>query len=113
MPAAGEDKSNANPNNIFLLSKAQNHMFLLSLYLEKTIKNHQNFLAKDLKDQFIGMNIKQKVRIKIRQINKGISSNLVLLELIDYLFQFIKIKMPVLKHLKLLDIIYQKALKNL
>ena len=26
--------------------------------------NHQNFLAKDLKNQFIGMNIKQKVKMK-------------------------------------------------
>ena len=83
-------------------------MFLLSLYLLKTIKNYQNFLAKDLKDQFIRMNIKQKVRIKIRKINIDIFSNLFLLELIDYFSQFIKIKMPILKDLKLPDIIYQK-----
>ena len=44
-------------------------MFLLSLYLQKTIKNCQNVLAKDLKDQFIGMNIKQKVRTLIQQMN--------------------------------------------
>ena len=83
-------------------------MFLLSLYLLKTIKNYQNFLAKDLKDQFIRMNIKQKVRIKIRKINIDIFSNLFLLELIDYFSQFIKIKMPILKDLMLPDIIYQK-----
>ena len=83
-------------------------MFLLSLYLLKTIKNYQNFLAKDLKDQFIRMNIKQKVRIKIRKINIDIFSNLFLLELTDYFSQFIKIKMPILKDLKLPDIIYQK-----
>ena len=47
----------------FLLSKTQNYMCLSSLYQQKTIKNYQNFLAKDLKDQFIGMNIK-KVRKK-------------------------------------------------
>ena len=34
-------------------------MFLFSLYQQETIKNYQNFLVKDLKDQFIGMNIKQ------------------------------------------------------
>ena len=43
-------------------------MFLSSLYQQKTIKNDQNFLAKDLKDQCIRMNIKQTVRIKIRQM---------------------------------------------
>ena len=52
---------------LFLLSKTQNSIFLLSLYQQETTKNYQNFLAKNLKDQLIGMNIKQKVRIKIRQ----------------------------------------------
>ena len=49
---------------LFLLSKKQNYMFHLYLYKQETIKNYQNFLGKDLKDQFIGMNVKQKVRIK-------------------------------------------------
>ena len=40
-------------------------MFLLSFYELKAIENCLNFLAKDLKDQFIGMNIKQKLRTKI------------------------------------------------
>ena len=44
-------------------------MLLLSLYQQKTITNYQNVLAKDLKDQCIGMNIKQKVRIKMRDRN--------------------------------------------
>ena len=61
-------------------------MFLLQLYQQRTIKNHQNFLAKDLKDQFIGMNIKQKVRIKIQQMNIDISWNQILLDSIDCLF---------------------------
>ena len=43
----------------FLLLKAQHYMPLLSLYQQNTIKNYQNFLAKDLKDQFIGMTIKK------------------------------------------------------
>ena len=38
-------------------------------------ENYQNFLAKDLEDQIIGMNIKEKVRIKIRQMNIHIFSN--------------------------------------
>ena len=49
-------------------------------------KNYQNFLAKDLKDQFIGMNIKQKVRIKIQKVSLDIFSNQIFLESIDYLF---------------------------
>ena len=59
---------------------------MLSLYQEETIKNYQNVLVKDLKDQFIRMNIKPKVRIKIRQMNIGIFSNQFLLKSIDYLF---------------------------
>ena len=43
-------------------------------------KNYQNFLAKYLKDQFLGMNAKQKVRIKIRQMNIDILPNQILLE---------------------------------
>ena len=49
---------------LVLLSKTQNYMPLQSSFQKKTIKNYQNFLGKDLKYQFIGMNIKHKVRIK-------------------------------------------------
>ena len=38
------------------------------------------------KDQFIGMNIKQKLRIKIRQMSSEIFSNQILLESRYYLF---------------------------
>ena len=47
-------------------------MSLLYLYQHKTTKKCQNFLVKDLKDQYIGMNMKQKARIKIRQMNTDI-----------------------------------------
>ena len=47
------------------------------------MKSYQNFLAKDLKDEFIGMNIKQKMRLKIEQMNIDIFSNQILLEQID------------------------------
>ena len=50
-------------------------MSLLLLYQQKTIKNYKNFIAKDLKDQCIGMNIQQKVRTKMWQANKDIFSN--------------------------------------
>ena len=45
-----------------------------------------NFLVKDLKDQFIGMNKKQKGRIRIQQRNIDICSNQVFVVLIDFLF---------------------------
>ena len=62
-----------------------------------------------MKDPFIRANIKQKLRIKIQQINTDIFSNQVLLKLIDYFFYCIQIKMTVLKDLELKGIIYQKA----
>ena len=71
---------------LFLLSRTQNYMLLLSLYQQKIIKKYQNFLEKDLKDQFSGMNIKQKGKIKIRQMNIDVFWDQTLLELIDYLF---------------------------
>ena len=43
----------------FLLLKTQNYLFLYLPYQQKVIKNYQNFLAKDFKDQLIGMNVKQ------------------------------------------------------
>ena len=46
-----------------------------SLYQQKTVRNYQNFLAKDLKDQCTGMNIKQKLRTKIQQMSINIFSN--------------------------------------
>ena len=84
-------------------------MFQLQLYRQETIKNYYNFLAKDLKDQFTGMNIKQKVRIKMRQMNINIFSNQILLESTNYLFLFIQIKITILAYLKLEDITYQKV----
>ena len=69
-------------------------MFLSSLYQQKTIKNYENSLAKNLKDQSIGMNIKQKIRIDV-------FSNQTLYVLTDCSFQFIQ---------KPEDIIYQKVL---
>ena len=63
-----------------------------------------------MKDEFIGTNIKQKVRLKILQMNKDIFSGQISLELIDYLLQVIQTKMKILKDLKLEDIIYEKTL---
>ena len=73
LSATGNDNGNDNTNNItriyiyiyiyihILFTKTQNYMLQSSLYQQMIIKNYQNFLAKDFKNQFIGVNIKQKV----------------------------------------------------
>ena len=48
------DNNDANSNNIIFTK------FPLSLYQQKIIRNYQNFLVKDLKDQFIEKDIIQK-----------------------------------------------------
>ena len=40
-----------------------------------TIQKYQNFLANDLKDQFIGINTQQKMRLKIQLMSTDIFSN--------------------------------------
>ena len=86
LTAAGADYANVNSNNIILTIKdTKLHVFVVT-YHQETIKNYQNFLVKDLKDQFIEMNIKQKMRIQILQMNVDTFLNQILLELIDYLF---------------------------
>ena len=60
---------------LFSLSKTQNCLLLLSLYQQKAIKNYENFLVKDLKDLYIGINIKQNLRMKIQQMSIDISRN--------------------------------------
>ena len=63
MPTAGVDNTVANRNNIIFTIKDTKLYFSVATLSENFIKNYQNFLAKDLKDRFIGMNIKRKMRI--------------------------------------------------
>ena len=57
---------NSNTNNFnFIIKDTELYVPVVSL----SARYNQNFLSKDLKDQFIGMNIKQKGSIKIRQMN--------------------------------------------
>ena len=60
---------------LFSLSKTQNCLLLLSLYQQKAIKNYENFLVKDLKDLYTGINIKQNLRMKIQQMSIDIFRN--------------------------------------
>ena len=87
LSAAGTgDINNIDSNNIVFTIRNLKFYFLLDFYQQETIKNYQNFMAKDLKDDFIGMNIKEKVRTKLRQMCLDILSNQILVEPIDYLF---------------------------
>ena len=75
LSAVGADNDHANSNNIIFTIKEIKLYLPVVLHQQKTIKNHQIFLAKNSKYQSIGMNLKQKVRIKIRQSNIVIFSN--------------------------------------
>ena len=69
MSAAGAD-NDANSNNIvFTIKGTQLFVPVVTLSVRDN-QNYQNFLVKDLKDKFIIMNTKQKMRIKIQHINK-------------------------------------------
>ena len=58
-------------------------MSLFSLSQQKTIKIYQNFSARNLKDQCIRTNIKQKVRIKLQETSIDIFFNQALYEFYD------------------------------
>ena len=78
--------TNANPNNIIFTIK-DTKLYVSGVTLSaREIKNYQTPLAKDLKNYFIGINIRQKVRIKVQQINLDILSDQILLESINSLF---------------------------
>ena len=53
---------------LFLLSRTQDYMSLLSINQYKTTQIQQNILAKNLRDQCIGMNVKRKVRKKNKAV---------------------------------------------
>ena len=57
----------------------------------------KKLLVNDLKDQYIGINVKQKVTIKKRQMNIFIFLNQILLDSIDCLFYFSQTKIQFLK----------------
>ena len=84
--------------------------FQQGTYQQGTIKNYQNFFPRDLKDWFIGINMKRKVMIKIRQMNlqrNFLKSNFVGVN--RFLVLFIQIMVTMLKDLMLENIICQKT----
>ena len=67
--AGADNVNNRYPNSIFTIKETELYIAVVTL---------------SAKDNHIGMNIKQKVIIKTRQINLDIFSNQNLLESIDY-----------------------------
>ena len=86
--AASADNVNGNASDSIIYQRHKLYVPVVNVSARDNQK-YQNFLENDLKDQFIGMNVKQKEMIKIWQINLNIFSNQNLLELIDCLFYFI------------------------
>ena len=84
LSAAGNDNDNDDYGKKIIFTIKDTKLYVPVVTL--SARDNQNFLAKDLKDQFIGMNIKQKARIKIRQMSLDIFSNQILLESINYLY---------------------------
>ena len=75
-----------------------NYFILTASVLTLLARENQNLsklLSKGFENQFIRMNIKQEVRVKVREMNKDIFSNQILLHLMDYLYQFIQIKITI------------------
>ena len=86
--AASSDNVNGNASDSIIYQRHKLYVPVVNVSARDNQK-YQNFLENDLKDQFIGMNVKQKEMIKIWQINLDIFSNQNLLELTDCLFYFI------------------------
>ena len=66
------------------------------IFPQETRKRQSKTIKTSLKDQYIGVNIRQKVRLKFRQMDLDIFLNQILLESIDYLFYFIQMNMLLL-----------------
>ena len=72
---AGVDNTNGNPNDINFSIKDTKIYVPVVTFQQKTIRNNQNFLEVFFNQKCIGMNIKQKVRIKTWQMSIDIFSN--------------------------------------
>ena len=86
LSTVGADNNDASSNKIILIIIDTTLYVPVVILSAKNNKKQSKLYSKGLKDQFIGMNIKQKVRMKIQQMNVYIFSNQTLLELIDFLF---------------------------
>ena len=86
MSTTGHNRNVTNSNSNFFYYQRQKIICLCSQFIrQKITKKYQNFLAKDLKDQAIGIDIKRKVRIKTGQMSTDVFSYQILQELTDCL----------------------------
>ena len=69
MSATPTNDADANPDNIIFAVKDTKLYVPVVTLSERNNQILSKLFSKDLNNQFIGMNIKQKVRIKTRQIN--------------------------------------------
>ena len=69
MSATRTNNADANPDNIIFAVKDTKLYVPVVTLSERNNQILSKSFSKDLNNQFIGMNIKQKVRIKTRQIN--------------------------------------------
>ena len=67
LPTGGNNNDDAHSINIIFTVKDTKLFVPAVTLLAKDTQNYQNFLAKDLKDQFVWMNIKQKVKRKTKK----------------------------------------------
>ena len=64
LSAVGADNVNNRDSRNIIFTIKDTKLYVPEVTLSARDKDNQNFLAKDLKDHFTGINIKQKVRIK-------------------------------------------------
>ena len=69
MSATRTNNADANPDNIIFAVKDTKLYVPVVTLSERNNQILSKLFSKDLNNQFIGMSIKQKVRIKTRQIN--------------------------------------------
>ena len=73
--SANGNNNDANSTDIIFTIKDTKLYVPIVTLSAKTTKSNKDFLAKDLKDLCIGIDIKQKVTIKTQQTNKDIFLN--------------------------------------
>ena len=86
MSVPDTDNANGNDDDINFTIKDTTFYVLVVTLSARISQKLLKLLSMDLKDQFIGMNIKQKMIIKIPQKIWIIFLNHILLESIDYFF---------------------------
>ena len=105
--STGTKNTDSNSDTIAFTTKNTKFICICHHFISKS---SQNDSVKNLKVQFIGTNIKPRVRLKIRQRGFYIFSNETLQDLKNCLLWFIQTKIMMQKYIKANDIISQMVL---